>query len=1210
MAERREHEMVNLVVAAGQAMRGVEPVAGKVDAAQLSTVRGALEAMAARHARPGGLDGLSREDIDRLEIRMIALYEGAAALAIALRETGPADRWLADAERLAREDGPRAELAAGRRSPERFRALVHGRMLFADDRARAARAIWRQLARDKAQGELDAIARAAIEELEAPRALGPGDRMPTLSRINGIGAGFYGRSKTWPDRSYATMHCISVLWIPVYPLSRWRVRDAQSGYHILAREPLPRWAQLARWVIPLAIALVIAGAAIRSHLTDPDRLARQRWDAALALAQGGDAEAALRRLDVEVTQDAARVDRERAERAGAEIVRLAVGRVPGQFTAGALDPAIRVVRRYQALPQRVRSGPAQAAILAAVEGWVQALGAAADTAEPRLVLLRAAVEVAPGDRAVEVARQLTSARIAVASARRDDWPLDALALLVESHGAQDRPAIEAADRIVARLVESPSLLLDAGDDLDAWLAATTDPAANSRVIAQRKAAQDGRSAAEADGVSPAELAGMATQRPWDQYVQLQLARGDASAGKIDAAATRLDRLGPPGMVIRDARFLLAQLTAAQGKLEAADTLLTSLLAGRLSRFSAASAAMAAAFKQAQDRIEQKLETGDVPQDLQQRAQTASEDQRRELITNYFDEQMKADPALSAARAKYLALADVVPAALAAGSIKLRRAQAVSGPARDAMLRDAERVLLAIRGEAEGQPEFRLALGETYARLGKSAESEAEFGAVLKDGTPALRLSVALIYRSLGNTARAAQVTEQVFAAASGDDKEHAASVRGRIALEHGREDEAESWLHRAGNRPEVASSLLEIEALRLARTGKTAECAAKFTQMAKNQLAAAGAAQGAGFNNAAISYEQAFECSGDPEALRAAVRTLETAYRNEPDDAIVVYNLASLLDTSGQLRVLQRDVDTRALRLQLGEVGTVVDALLTGSARAGELAALRADLGVRRSNELFAQAEVLAPTNIRMLYGRFLGAARLDDLDSASALVDRARHARGLDLSELKDARERKQSGVDEAKLIGTLETRLARLDSIVARPAGLSARTRAAGWFLIAEAASELGLYKLDPAMLARAREAAAAAMQLWPALDGHGMLVGVLIDEAGVAADGKAWLAARRLRRPVTALARLVADHAPLADQIRGAKSWPEVVEHARADQTKPGMSDLRLARLLGDAALETRARAMLDDRMTHLDLELAVLFDPGDEVARADLALLDAR
>ncbi|HEX3475891.1 MAG TPA: hypothetical protein VHT91_12785, partial [Kofleriaceae bacterium] len=1066
MVERREHEMVNLVVAAAQAMQGMEPVAGKVGAAELPKLRSALDAMAALHARPGGLDGLSVDAVEQLEARMVALHERAAAIAIAVGDTGQAERWLNDAERVAREDGPRAEIAAGRRSLERFRALIHGRMLVANGRARAAQVIWRKLSQDRSQQGGDPIARAAIEELEAPRALGPGDRAPTLSRLNGIGAAFYGRSKVWPDRSYRTIHCISVLWIPVYPLSGWRVRDAGGGYHVLAREPLPRWAEHARWLLPLAIALVIAGLATRSYLDSPDRLARQRWDAAIAAAHSGDSDAALHRLDDEVARDAARVDRDRAGRAGAEIVRLAVGRVSAPFTAAALDPALRVVRRYQALPEAVRSGDAQTAMLAAILAWVQALGTAADTAEPRLDLLRAAAEIAPGDRSPELARQLAAARIALASTRRDEWPLDALALLVEDRGAQDRTVIEAADRIVARLVESPSLLLDAGDDLDAWLAATADAALKGRVTAQRKAAQDGRTAAEAEGVSPADLAGMATARPWDQSVQLQLARGEASAGKLDAAAARLGRLGPPGTLTRDARMLLAQLTAAQGKLEPADAMLTSLLGARLAKYTAASAAMAVAFKQAQDRIRQRLEAGDVPLDLQQRAQTASEAERGELLSKFIDEQMKADPALSAVRAKYVAVADVVPVALASGSIKLRRAQAMSGPARDAALRDAERVLLAIRGEAEGQPEFRLALGETYARLGKTAESEAELGAVLKDGTPALRRSVAHVYRSLGNVARAAQILEQVFAAASGEDKEAAAALRGRIALEAGQEEEAESWLRKAGSRLDATSSLLEIEAHRLERSGKTAECAARFAQIAKTDLTIASSTRGTGYNNAAVAYQQGFDCSGDPEALRSAERALETAYRNQPDDAIIVGNLAGLLDTAGELRVLQRDVDTRALQLQLHETERVMAMLLLGTARDTELAALRADPSVRRSGELFAQAEVLAPRNLRVLTSRFEVASRLDDVAGAAALVDRARHAQGLDTSERKDARDRKQSGVDDARHITGWETRLVRLEPILARPAGLSPRTRAAGWFLVAGTAAELGLYKLDPAL------------------------------------------------------------------------------------------------------------------------------------------------
>jgi len=471
--------------------------------------------------------------------------------------------------------------------------------------------------------------------------------------------------------------------------------------------------------------------------------------------------------------------------------------------------------------------------------------------------------------------------------------------------------------------------------------------------------------------------------------------------------------------------------------------------------------------------------------------------------------------------------------------------------------------------------------------------------------------VAKVYRTLGNTMRAIQILEQLFPAATGSERDAVAELRGRMAVEQGHEDEAEGWLRKAGNGVTARTSLLEIEAVRLERSGKLAECAAKFAEVAKAHLAATGSQPGAGYNNAAMAYEEGFDCSGDPEALRAAERALETALRNEPDDVIVVSNLAATLESHAALRLVQRHIDTRALKLTRREVERILGALLTGPTREGELAALRADRGIRRSSELFAQAEVLAPSNIRLLGERFSDAVRRDDLATATALVDRVRHAKGLDVEDSKAARERDQSGADDAKRIAGLETRLVRLESIVAHPsAGLSANSRAAGWLLIADAASDLGRLKLDAALLARAREAATAAMQLWPALDCHGLLVAVLLDEAGVAADGKAWLAERRLRHPNAALAHLASRHAALADQIRGAKSWPEVADHARADTTRPGVGDLRLARLLGDAALETRTRAVLDDRMVHLGLELAVLFDPADEVTRSDLALLDAR
>jgi hypothetical protein len=309
----------------------------------------------------------------------------------------------------------------------------------------------------------------------------------------------------------------------------------------------------------------------------------------------------------------------------------------------------------------------------------------------------------------------------------------------------------------------------------------------------------------------------------------------------------------------------------------------------------------------------------------------------------------------------------VPVSLAAGSVKLRRAQAMSGPARNAMLEDAERTFLAIRTEAEGQPEFRLGLGEIYARLGKTTESDAEFAAILAKNDPKLSLHVASVYRDIGSIARAKQIASQVFESAASPVKEHAASLLGIIT--EGNEGEAESWFHKADQQdPFVRTSLLELEGSRLDREGKTVECAAKFAAAAKAHLA--------------------------------------------------------------------------------------------------------------------------------------------------------------------------------------------------------------------------------------------------LWPALDTNGLIATVLIDEAGLDGDAKTWIAARRERCAEAALDKLVAEHAPLAAKIRAAKQWADVATYARANTRRPDVDDLRIASLLGDPALEARARAVLDDKLAHLALELAVVLDPTSPTEKEDLVYLDRR
>src|SRR5262245_3509157 len=333
-----EDKLAAVLTKTWELVQSIEPARGQVLAQQVLEVRTALDQMAAENAqarKTAALEGDAATDVDG---KMATIYARAAAVAIAAGDESNAARWLIEAERLSQDDDQRAVIAAARGSYERYRTLVHGRNLFARNRESAARKLWAQLAR----GEADAISRAATAELKAPRALRPGDEAPTLSRVNGIGAAFYGRRDVWPDGSYATTHCISILFIPVLPLSAWRVRDADGGYQIFAREQLSSFARVMRWAVPTAAVLAIAVYATTAYLRDPARLAKQRWDETLELAQHSDPEPALRALDGELARDVALVDGQRAERAGAEIVRLTSSYVAKPFTADKLDQAIRV----------------------------------------------------------------------------------------------------------------------------------------------------------------------------------------------------------------------------------------------------------------------------------------------------------------------------------------------------------------------------------------------------------------------------------------------------------------------------------------------------------------------------------------------------------------------------------------------------------------------------------------------------------------------------------------------------------------------------------------------------------------------------------------------------------------------------------------------------------------------------------------------------
>ena len=1178
----------------------IEPAPGVATRADVEGLRLQLDELAggANYRRPAAIEALEPDQRASAETLLAAVLARAATIALAAGERETGARWIAAARPLAHDEDLRAQLDAADRDPERYRMLVQGRYLIARDHDSRARSLWKKVAKR----HRDALASAAKDELVAPR---PVRKLPSLHRVNGIGTAFFGTRDRRPDGSYIATHCFSVFFVPLIPLGAYRVRDAGARtYSILAREQLSGFARSWRWgVLGLVVASVL-GVSINGYVNDPDRLAANHFDAALDAAHGATPEVALQRLDAALASpDIYRVPEARTRQAGAEIVRLTAGMVPHPFTAGALDQVGRVVLRYQGLPPFAQGGVAETALLADLDGWAATPGLDAPS---QLALLRHEAAIADPEHAAPIAQRISAERLVVARAQEADDPVGALAALVEDPA--DTAAMTEAGKVLDKLADAPSLLDDNTDEVDAYASwAGADLTIKQRAVAQRDAAAAGRQAAEADGVTRAQLVAMQKARPWDQRVGLALARLDLDADKLDTADKRLRAFGAPNLLVRDARTTLAQIAMARGHLDEADQLATALLQSRLPRFLAASSALDAAIKTLADRLVSEAQNGELPADIMSRLNEASEDEQKTIFQEWESKQIEADPDVQQRRKAYLSYADVVPTSILAGTIELRRAQALGGAARDAMLDRAEKAFLAVKTEAEGQPEFDLGLGEIYARLGKNAESDKELASVLAKDDPILTLKVAMVYRDIGRVEKAKQIATDLYGKATSPVKEQVAQLIAVMYRETD-DDQAEAWYKKCDQKqPSVRAALVGLEGQRALKQGKLAECERAYGEEARLELADASAVNTAGYNNAAVADQQRFACSGDPAALVDAQDAMEKAYRANADDPIVVGNLSELLDAVAVVHAVAKRVDTRALRLSQNDADTLAEIVLESPERDALLADLTADPAWRRAGDLLAQAQVLAPSRIQPYATAFARAQKLRDQAAAAAVIDQLHHAKAIDTSQADAAYKRWLDGDDDAKQRSMLQGEVAHYQAVLG--GHLAPRTRAAALLLEASALHQLGTYWPDADAIDRAVAAYQQAAALWPAL-APGSLAGVRLDAIAIRLAPDRWAKLRRVHSAEAVLDQLAAAGDPLAAQIKSAPAWAEVVADARAAQGKPGLDDVRLAHLVGDAAVISRAQAAVADPFVRLALELAAAGTPSNSAIKDDLSYLQAQ
>ncbi|APR78197.1 Hypothetical protein A7982_03544 [Minicystis rosea] len=1158
------------------------------------------------------LEAAEQEEVRSLIKRRVAALLGhAGAMFFASGDERAASTVRGRAIELSPDEQQRAELTAGDAEPRAWTRLAHARWLLfhgkRDDADRLANAVLRE-------SKADPIRRGAREILRAPR---PITSAPPLFRINGCGVGLYGERDRGEDGWYVATYFICVLFIPIFPLTAYRVRrTGDSSYQFIARESLGPIAR-AWQILGLAAAVLgVGGAALSSYLDSPARKARVAIEEAQVVEKRGDREAALERYS-----DATRRygDTQDVSVAAEAVIRLTAASVPEPCTAEAVDKVGRVVDAFHALPPRAQAAAA-GALLKRLDGWAAQIG---DGSVPQIdagltVLDMAAKIAANGLGHADIDARRAKLRRALAGRVVAVRPLRALALYVRP--PVDAEGITAARTIVDSFGTAPSLWIEAERDVGAWADAAEKRAgqeeAAKRAREQVRAAHDAHDADEkliAAG-DEKQIAAALARAPQDQELAVAVAQVQRRKGDSKAALATLGALGAPGRLTTSAQMVLAASYAEAGDMAKADAVLTDLVAERLPAFQEAQRALEGAAVRAEKAYIDRARAGDIEPTLKSRLESAAEADRPTVFRTWVSEKLSADPELKSLRAEYVRHDAVVPASLSLGTVKLRRASAAAGDARRALLAEAEKVYLSIHNEGEGNPGYHLGLGQVYHRLGRTEDGNRELTRVLAQKDPGLTLEAARIYRDLGLSVRARQIVEDLWKSASEDRWKHAAAaLMSHLVREtNGDETDEETWLKRSDtNEPDVKLLLLQLEARRLRRQGKFAEADTAFGRIAEGYERSA-AHDATSANNAAVSYHDRYSVTGDPAHLRSAVKQLENAHRLVPQNAIVTGNLAGSCAHFATITVLDRWIKTRSLALDDSEARAVLDAILSGPLREEALAALRKDPSFHRALELTQEEQALAP---QRQGGYLRQLAWLDLIADDKAIVELGKRVTSLPPFD--------GSGLDEARKAGKEKGRLEQDKTAIAQAVkhaeetvarvehARHAPTLAAARMVLALHRSALVRLDPTPSHVEAAIDAHRKAAEAWPegGLD-EGLPSALartsLLRAAPEVPSIATHLAKDDQEQPTWQLLARVVTDADGAAATAALRRRPEIQEAARLAKARmgkrPDITAALLARIAGDTEMEQAASAVYQRADVGAALQMRATLAPGQALEKS--------
>ena len=162
----------------------------------------------------------------------------------------------------------------------------------------------------------------------------------------------------------------------------------------------------------------------------------------------------------------------------------------------------------------------------------------------------------------------------------------------------------------------------------------------------------------------------------------------------------------------------------------------------------------------------------LPEPLMARLGAAKQEDQPAIFSEWLNQQLASDAEHNSLLEAYRGYADVVPASVTMGTLKLREAQSSSGEPREAA-REAEQTFLSIGSEAEGRPSFTSASVRSTTAWAGQGRRRRVWPAPRRNQYPQ-HLAVGRAYRELGLIKRAQEVQERVFEKGNQEERDQAA----------------------------------------------------------------------------------------------------------------------------------------------------------------------------------------------------------------------------------------------------------------------------------------------------------------------------------------------------------------------------------------------------------------------------------------------------